>query len=434
MLGGARPHVAAGGSGDEGRPVRSEVESTVREVIATPGEPLGESARGAFGHDFARVRIHSDSRARESARAVDAVAYSAGDHVVLDDRADLTPRQKTHVLAHELAHAARGDPAGRTVVRRYGTPIPPVANPTVVTMVQYIDLVRRVEAAHPGWTALRTAQAIMRTKYHTSGWDWLLPSSAGTAGVPATGGVTASDVTTLAGEFDVQLPQGGLEDASHVVASIVAAAERLAPSTNSSGGVIAGVVVAQPPPGLTQLDIASWAGDPGSAAGEWMTAHPHPKGGTTKQAYMDEFSPESDMIGDIDGVAMASGTAAAGFAFDNTRPLSENLTRFYFPSLPREGKNRRFHIFCSALGFALEPDGVTLTAGAVAAIDARIKAFADWYTANDPNILSWMTIHGNSQNLFNPIPRLWITRANDWRWFAAKFRDFVQRNLTAEGP
>ena len=304
---------------------------------------------------------------------------------------------------------------------------------------------KRVEAANPGSSALQSAQLIMRSKYHSQGFDWLLPSSAGAPGVTASGGVTAADVTTLGGEFTVTLPQGGQSDPSHIVTAITAGAETRAPGAGGAGGTLGGLVSA-PPAGLTQLDIASWAGDPGSAAAEWATAHPHPTGGTTKQNYLDEFSPESDMIGDVDGVAMTSTSAAAGFAFDRTASLSDNLERFYYPTNPREGKNRRFHTFCSVLGFGLDADGVTLSSAAVTAIDNRIKAFADWFTANDPNIQTWMVLHSTSGTptfggglgaplpVYDPIWGEWIARANDWRWFAEKFRDFVQRNLRAEGP
>ncbi len=35
-----------------------------------------------LGHDFSRVRIHADSRAAESSRAVAARAYTVGSHIV----------------------------------------------------------------------------------------------------------------------------------------------------------------------------------------------------------------------------------------------------------------------------------------------------------------------------------------------------------------
>src|SRR6266511_2363844 len=50
------------------------------------GEPLPESSRAffepRFGHDFSRVRVHSDGRAAESASAVNALAFTQGQNVV----------------------------------------------------------------------------------------------------------------------------------------------------------------------------------------------------------------------------------------------------------------------------------------------------------------------------------------------------------------
>jgi hypothetical protein len=193
------------------------------------------------------------------------------------------------------------------------------------------------------------------------------------------------------------------------------------------------------------MDVATWVGDVGQAAAEWATVHPHPHGGTTRQNYMDFFAPEFDLIADIDGVAMTSSTTTSGFAFDANRLLSENLERFYFPAVARQGQNRRFHIFCATEGLALEPDGITLSPSSVATIDQRIRLFADWFSRNDPSILRWMAANAPSPLLgsqapgplagptYNPIWGQWVSRANDWQWFAQRFRDFLQRNLTAEG-
>ena len=37
-----------------------------------------------FGHDFGKVRVHSDTRASESAKAVNALAYTVGNALVFD--------------------------------------------------------------------------------------------------------------------------------------------------------------------------------------------------------------------------------------------------------------------------------------------------------------------------------------------------------------
>src|SRR5579863_1124990 len=63
-----------------------DLEDGVRGVLATGGQPLDPDARAAmearFGHDFGQVRIHADPAGGRSARALNARAYTAGDHIV----------------------------------------------------------------------------------------------------------------------------------------------------------------------------------------------------------------------------------------------------------------------------------------------------------------------------------------------------------------
>jgi len=432
-----------------------------------------EKLEGGFATDIGAVRIHRDQPAAAFVDEMGKTAVTAGRDIYFAEGMYRPETPKGGALiAHEIAHVVQqagsqeiavDDSAGnfsdtdsleheaerasidfqagatptlsrsnsgrRGFLQHYGDPIPEVANPSVKTMAEFIALVRRIEAANVGLGALEIAEKIRKTKYHSAGWEKLLPSSEKSLPVTAGGGVTAQDVTTLGGEFDVTLPQGGKADPSHIVAGLVANAE-----TQSPGWPISNVV----PSDLSRLDFATWAGDVGSAAGEWMTAHPLPKGGTGQQAYMDEYAPESDLMGDVDAVAMTSTTKSAGFVFAPTQPLSDNLQRFYFPTAPREGKNRRFHTFCAVEGFALEKDQKTLSGAACTTIDQRVKAFADFYTRNDPDILIWMATNSRQDDfsvLFDPdaVPKLWIRRASDWRWFAEKFRAFLQQNLSGEG-
>lgn len=93
------------------------VPPTVRKVLNGPGEQLDAGMRSAmeprFGHDFSRVRIHTDARAAESARAIDASAYAAGNDIVLDPES-YAPGTPAHVglLTHELAHVVQQRAAG----------------------------------------------------------------------------------------------------------------------------------------------------------------------------------------------------------------------------------------------------------------------------------------------------------------------------------
>lgn len=61
-----------------------------------------------FRHDFANIRVHADSRAAESAKAVEAEAYTVGRDVVFG-RGRFTPSTQAgrRLLAHELAHAVQ---------------------------------------------------------------------------------------------------------------------------------------------------------------------------------------------------------------------------------------------------------------------------------------------------------------------------------------
>jgi len=85
----------------------------VQEVLHTPGRPLHSDTRmvmeARFGHDFSRVRVHSDERATASTDALGASAYTWGPHIVL--AGDHLQRDR-QLLAHELAHIVqqRGQP------------------------------------------------------------------------------------------------------------------------------------------------------------------------------------------------------------------------------------------------------------------------------------------------------------------------------------
>lgn len=84
----------------------------VQEVLHSPGEPLDHDARSyfepRFGHDFSKVRVHSDEKAAQSARDVHALAYTVGNNVVLG-KPQISSRSGSgrQLLAHELAHVAQ---------------------------------------------------------------------------------------------------------------------------------------------------------------------------------------------------------------------------------------------------------------------------------------------------------------------------------------
>jgi len=84
----------------------------VHDVLRSSGQPLDTPTRAffepRFGHDFSRVRVHSDERAAESARSVNALAYTVG-HDLVFGAGQFTPGTNVgqRLLAHELTHVVQ---------------------------------------------------------------------------------------------------------------------------------------------------------------------------------------------------------------------------------------------------------------------------------------------------------------------------------------
>jgi hypothetical protein len=81
----------------------------VREALDSPGQPLDVSTRAffepRFGYDFGNVRLHTGTQAADSARAINAKAYTAGNHIVMGQgQYDPTQVRGQQLLAHELTH------------------------------------------------------------------------------------------------------------------------------------------------------------------------------------------------------------------------------------------------------------------------------------------------------------------------------------------
>jgi hypothetical protein len=81
----------------------------VHEVLRAPGAPLDAATRAfmepRFGHDFSRVRVHTDAHAAQSADAVNAFAYTVDRDVVFaSGRYAPHTGEGRKLLAHELVH------------------------------------------------------------------------------------------------------------------------------------------------------------------------------------------------------------------------------------------------------------------------------------------------------------------------------------------
>jgi hypothetical protein len=89
--------------------------SGVREAVHDSGRPLDPRTRGymesRFGVDFGNVRVHTDDRAAQSARQINARAYTVGSDIVFSS-GKYAPETSSgrKLLAHELTHVVQQSP------------------------------------------------------------------------------------------------------------------------------------------------------------------------------------------------------------------------------------------------------------------------------------------------------------------------------------
>ncbi|MEN6428240.1 MAG: DUF4157 domain-containing protein [Phycisphaerales bacterium] len=99
-------------TGDHSPSALTDVPPIIHKVLCSSGEPLDAETRAfmepRFGYDFSHVRLHADRCAAESARAVNAVAYTLGKDVVMGGGhyASGSPEGR-RLLAHELTHVVQ---------------------------------------------------------------------------------------------------------------------------------------------------------------------------------------------------------------------------------------------------------------------------------------------------------------------------------------
>jgi hypothetical protein len=90
--------------------VTSNIESHILSLQGN-GQPLPETFRSyfepRFGHDFSDVRIHDGVHANETARAIDARAFTMGNDIIVGKGQLSDAPENNELLAHELTHVVQ---------------------------------------------------------------------------------------------------------------------------------------------------------------------------------------------------------------------------------------------------------------------------------------------------------------------------------------
>jgi hypothetical protein len=210
---------APGGGADIGVP------AIVHDVLRSPGQPLDAATRAffepRFGHDFSRVRLHTDARASESAQAVNALAYTVGPDIVFRaGQYSAGSAAGNRLMAHELAHVLQQENTVATVQTQLQ-----VGPPQDSAEIEADNLADQVMNASVGTapTPLRIGQTPLIVRRQLSSADL----DAALAGAPATQGPQRVGETRM-----VTLPtihRGESEVVPHVIRSLTACPCRQVP-------------------------------------------------------------------------------------------------------------------------------------------------------------------------------------------------------------
>lgn len=146
----------------------------IRQVLRSSGQPIDAETRAfmepRFDHDFSRVRVHTNSQAADSARAVNAMAYTVGQDVVFAS-GQYAPAsvEGKRLLAHELSHVVQqertGDGAGEAdaaereadrAAKRAVGPTGPTHSPCSVLLTKPPTIARKKKDPRIGGTTSKT--------------------------------------------------------------------------------------------------------------------------------------------------------------------------------------------------------------------------------------------------------------------------------------
>jgi outer membrane protein OmpA-like peptidoglycan-associated protein len=100
----------------------AQAPTAVHDVLGGSGRPLDAGTRAffepRFGYDLSRVRVHTDTRAAESAHSLNALAYTVGrDIAFASGQYEPGTDAGKHLLAHELTHVMQQAGGGPEIQR-----------------------------------------------------------------------------------------------------------------------------------------------------------------------------------------------------------------------------------------------------------------------------------------------------------------------------
>lgn len=157
----------------------TEAPSTVHDVINSSGHSLDPGTRNffepRFGQDFSQVKIHTDSKAAQSAQNINALAYTSGNNIVFNQN-QFSPESDSgkKLLAHELTHVVQQNNAiSRQIVQRYPWPYSLHLNKEVKENVS--ETISNAPAGSEAWNGTYNWDSLFRIELNAMfGEVWMI--------------------------------------------------------------------------------------------------------------------------------------------------------------------------------------------------------------------------------------------------------------------
>ncbi|MDB5145996.1 MAG: hypothetical protein JWQ57_16 [Mucilaginibacter sp.] len=179
-----------------------EVSPAVNQTLQSPGQPLDEDIRSLmeprFGFDFSKVRIHNNSQAKQSAKEINARAYTYKNNIVFGE-GQYQPQTQNgkKLLAHELTHVVQqlGNMSAKSIQRKPGDKTEPKKDTNTTRFKIRID--RKLNADELVYTFVQqyygySTDAQIQTKLSL----WTNQSKRGTTAAEEKQGFAIANVTS----------------------------------------------------------------------------------------------------------------------------------------------------------------------------------------------------------------------------------------------
>lgn len=290
----------------------------------------------------------------------------------------------------------------------------------VPTPIRNLDdllaIVGRVESAYGASDWRSTVTLIRKSFYDNGNWDDMIADRASQDRLSPKGSLTKADCARLT-QDEAEVTIGGQTlDLGHVSTGLDA---QNFPRTAGNAMFLHGP------------SASTWSGDVGSAVAHWGVKTDDEF--STREQYYEKYVSESDLLADVDGLAISQVQAP----IPQTGTLSNRL-RAYYGGNPgrRAGVSRRYSTFCRVANLALTPDGKHLSQPARGLILVRVAKFALLYS---------LKLRGSELKKFvKPLGEGWCdpkrlrnTVAKSYTdedvvWFSERFMAWIERGLASE--